>query len=219
MKVNWFKKSKMEIPDFWQEYLDSFKSTKNNNFEEMRFVVFDTETTGFNRILDRVLSIGAVSVIHNSVNVADSFEVYIKQQIFRPESVPIHGILKQGELEKISENEAMEQFLKYINNAVLIGHHVNFDIEMINQILQRNGLGVLQNITLDTGTLYKKSKHRIYKDQEKNYSLDDLIEALNVPNIDRHTATGDALITALVYLKILSRIKQGKSITLKDLLS
>jgi DNA polymerase-3 subunit epsilon len=185
----------------------------------MRFVVFDTETTGFNRILDRVLSIGAVSVIHNAVNVADSFEVYIKQQIFRPESVPIHGILKQGELEKISENEAMEQFLKYINNAVLIGHHVNFDIEMINQILQRNGLGVLQNITLDTGTLYKKSKHRIYKDQEKNYSLDDLIEALNVPNIDRHTATGDALITALVYLKILSRIKQGKSITLKDLLS
>jgi DNA polymerase-3 subunit epsilon len=71
-------------------------------------------------------------------------------------------------------------------------------------------LGKLKNKFIDTGYLYKKSKHIIYQENLKPLSLDDLCKELNVPTVDRHTATGDALITALVFLKILGRLDKRK---------
>jgi DNA polymerase-3 subunit epsilon len=47
--------------------------------------------------------------------------------------VPIHGILKEGKEEKITETEAVIQFLGFIKDAVLVGHHVSFDVKMINE--------------------------------------------------------------------------------------
>ena len=101
MKFNWFnKKENKVLPDYFLEYEDSLLNAPKLAIEETRFVVFDTETTGFNRMRDRVLSIGAVSLIDNTLNVNDSFEVYLKQEIFNPETVHIHGILKEGSIIK-----------------------------------------------------------------------------------------------------------------------
>jgi DNA polymerase-3 subunit epsilon len=54
--------------------------------------------------------------------------------------VPIHGILKQGKEEK-KKTEGIIQFLDFIKDAVLVGHHVSFDVKMINEGLKRMGLG------------------------------------------------------------------------------
>ena len=156
MKINWFrKKDKKPLPSYFLAYQESFLNAKKLPIKETRFVVYDTETTGFSR-KDRVLSIGAVSLIDNIINVNDAFEVYVKQKLFRAETVPIHGILKGGEIKKITELAALKLFLKYIGNAVLVGHHVNFDVEMMNEILRRNKLPILLNKTIDTDFLYKK---------------------------------------------------------------
>ena len=55
-------------------------------------------------------------------------------------------------------------------------------------------------------------------DREKVYSLDEIAEAYNVDLIERHTASGDAFITAIIFLKLLGRIRNKKELTLKDLL-
>jgi DNA polymerase-3 subunit epsilon len=47
--------------------------------------------------------------------------------------VPIHGILKEGRRRKKYRNEAVIQFLGFIKDAVLVGHHVSFDVKMINE--------------------------------------------------------------------------------------
>ena len=104
---NFFRNNK--LPYFWKEYLKTFKQKPSKTIETTRFIVFDTETTGLDIVNDRILSIGAVAIFNNTINVADSFEVYLKQQAFKAETVEIHGILKDGNLEKYSEKETLEK--------------------------------------------------------------------------------------------------------------
>ncbi|WP_238320849.1 3'-5' exonuclease [Neotamlana nanhaiensis] len=203
----------MNYPDFWLEYLNTFKSKKRGIIQETRFVAFDTETTGFDSKTDRILSIGAVSITGKTIQVNQSLEIYIEQDVFKPETVKIHGLLKKGSLQKITEIEAIKLFLDYIKDAVLVAHHAGFDKKMVNEMLIRNGLDKLKNRFIDTGILYNKSKHIIYRDNLKeHYSLDDLSDELNVTKEDRHTASGDALITAMVFLKILARLDKRKNL-------
>jgi DNA polymerase-3 subunit epsilon len=86
-------------------------------------------------------------------------------------------------------------------------------------MLLRHGLGKLKNNVIDTGVLFNKSKHIIYRDTLKPTSLDDLAKELNVPMADRHTASGDALITAFIFLKILSKLDKKHHLVWDYLLS
>jgi DNA polymerase-3 subunit epsilon len=211
MNFDWLFKKKHLFPDFWNDYLECFDNKKKDEaIPYTRFIAFDTETTGFDTKGDRILSIGAVSFVNKTIEVNKSLELYLEQAVFKPETVEIHGLMKTGTREKVSELEAIKLFLSYIKNDILIAHHANFDRNMINEMLLRHGLGALKNKFIDTGVLFKKSKHIIYQDSLKPHSLDDLAKELNVPTVDRHTATGDALITALIFLKILGRLDKRK---------
>lgn len=206
----WFRNKKH--PDFWIDYKNKFKKEQSNEIDVVRFVVLDTETTGLNIKTDKILSIGAIALTDNIITIADSLECYLEQSYFNPETVKIHGILKKG-IDKVSEKTALESFIKYIGNAVIIAHHVAFDVSMINQALKNNNLPKLKNKVVDTGFLYKKLKNI----KPKHYSLDYLCNQFNVPKHDRHTASGDAYITALLFLKILSKLKSEQKVYLSDL--
>lgn len=212
--MNWFKKKK--YPTFWKLYIESFKEKQNTHLENIRFVVFDTETTGLNIKQDRILSIGTIAVIENTLKVADSFECYLTQELFNTETVKIHGLLKESTYTKVNEEEAIIHFLAYIKNAILVAHHAAFDIAMINQALKRLKLPKLKNKVLDTGHLFKKTK----LDTSKNhFSLDQLSHKFNIPQHDRHTASGDAYITALLLVKLIAVLKKkNPSLTLNYLL-
>lgn len=81
----------------------------------------------------------------------------------------------------------------------MVGHHVSFDIEMINQALNRMNLGTLKNEYMDTDIMYQKLKHF---PQDQHTSLDELCDIYKIKKSDRHTASGDAYITALLFLKL-----------------
>ena len=208
---SWFKHNK--YPDFWKAYLKAFKTKQPKSIESTRFVVLDTETTGLDIVNDRILSIGAVAITNNQIDVADSFEFYLTQDEFNTETVEIHGILKEGSIDKISEKEAIEIFINYIGNSVLIAHHAAFDIEMINAALKRMNLPKLKNKRIDTGILYKKLEGK----KDNHFNLDVLCDEFNIPKHDRHTASGDAFITSLLFLKIISKLKSERTIHYSDL--
>lgn len=208
---SWFKHK--NYPPFFKSYLEKFKLPQTKDIENTRFVVFDTETTGLNTKTDRLLSIGAIAIINNVIDVSDSLEIYLKQETFNADSVKIHGILKGGTLVKMSETEALEHFLNYIKNSVLVAHHAGFDIEMINVSLKKLGLKKLQNKSIDTGVLYKKLNGK----SNAQFSLDILSEEFRIPQNDRHTASGDAFITAQLFLKILSKLKKERTVHYSDL--
>lgn len=209
--ISWFKYK--NYPIFWKEYSKTFKQKPPKSMENTRFVVFDTETTGLDIANDRILSIGAIGIFNNIIDVADGFEIYLKQDQFKAETVEIHGILKEGNLTKLSETEALENFINFIGNAVLVAHHTAFDIEMINAALKRLDLPKLKNKTIDTGILYKKLEGK----KDSHFNLDVLCKEFNIPKHDRHTAAGDAFITALLFLKIISKLKKERNLHYSDL--
>lgn len=200
---NWFKKDKKGYPEFWQSYLSCFDSKVKNNLEQ-RSVAFDTETTGLNYRTDVILSIGAVGIYENTISVSDYLELFLIQDIFKKETVPIHGILKEGKEEKITETEAVMQFLAFIKDAVLVGHHVSFDVKMINEALKRMGLSKLKNRSIDTDMMYQKFKGL---QEDQHTGLDELCGIFKIQTSDRHTAIGDAYITALIFLRLKSKWK------------
>jgi DNA polymerase-3 subunit epsilon len=106
MMWHWFRKKYNDNhPDYWKAYVDSFDKKIKKPIQETRFIAFDTETTGFDKKEDRILSIGAVEIINKTIKTNTALEIYIKQDVFKPETVKIHGILKDGDLKKISEEE------------------------------------------------------------------------------------------------------------------
>lgn len=214
-----FKRTPKNLPEFWKTYESLFKETQSKKFNDLIFVVLDTETTGFSFEDDRILSIGAVKIKNESISVQEVFDIYLEQEKFNKETVHVHGLLKNGQRECISEALALEQFLAYVGNAVIVAHHAGFDMGMLNTALVRHGLPKLKNMVLDTGVIYKKTLITSYLIQPKsNYTLDELAEKFSISRKDRHTALGDAYITAVAFLKIISRLKEKKNFSLKYLL-
>jgi len=210
-------KKKRDYPEFWMDYQNKFLTKIPETVEENTFVVFDTETTGFDFKNDRILSIGALKIQHKSIEISDVFEKYINQSTFNPETVAIHGIIKNDLNPDISEEDVIKEFLSYIGNSVLVAHHVAFDVGIINEALSRMRLPKLKNKVLDTMLLYRSSRiNSNLIDKERSYSLDEIAENLNISVKDRHTSAGDAYITAIAFLKIISRLSKQRNARLKD---
>ncbi|MFT5943205.1 MAG: DNA polymerase-3 subunit epsilon [Sediminicola sp.] len=216
--INLFKKHRRNLPDFWSTYEKSFDKKISNDIKSVRFVVLDTETTGFDYDNDRILCIGAIGLQNNTITIKDSLEVFVHQEHYNIESAKIHGILKKGKIERLSEKEALKQLLEYLGNSILVAHHTKFDVTMINRALERHGLPKLKNKALDTAVLYKKALlTTTLMEKKEQYTLDDLADKFDISKEDRHTAIGDSYITAIAFQKILNRMKYKKEPTLKDL--
>lgn len=212
-----------DAPDYWNAYHALFEREWDSKqlIEDTRFVVFDTETTGLDIKIDRILSIGAVGVQHGQINLSDSLECLIHQpKIGSAETIKIHGILAHNMEKGKPEAEALQQFVEYIQDAVLVGHHVNFDIAIINQALQRTLGDQLQNRVLDTARLAIRFEHlrHTYNVVPANYSLDALCDRYQIPTNDRHTAAGDAFITAILFLKLVRRLQDRGLTTVGELM-
>ncbi|MFH6992610.1 PolC-type DNA polymerase III [Flavobacterium sp. FlaQc-48] len=206
----------MSLFNLWKKEENLFD--ENSTIEETRFVVLDTETTGFDYDNDRILCIGALVLQNGIIAIQNSFEVYIEQDHYDKSTAQIHGILKAFVIPRPGESEALQQFLAFLGDSVIIAHHTIFDVTMINKALERNGLPELTNKRLDTAILYKKTLIKSHLFERKDhYTLDDLADKFDISKKDRHTALGDAYITAIAFLKIVKKLKEKKNINLNAL--
>ncbi|WKL45704.1 3'-5' exonuclease [Flavobacterium sp. ZE23DGlu08] len=216
--INFIEKSKTILFDLLGKSEKSSDEELLNDIDAVRFVVLDTETTGFDYTTDRILCIGAIVLQNNTIPINGSFEVYIQQEHYDQATAKIHGILKEFVIDRPTELEALQQFLDFLGDSIIIAHHTIFDITMINKALERNGLPELKNKTLDTAVLYKKTLLvSNLLERKENYSLDELADKFDISKKDRHTAMGDAYITAIAFLKILNKLRERKEITLRQL--
>ena len=183
------------------------------------FVVLDTETTGFSPEQDRILSIGALRVCQGRIRVKESLERFLEQERFDRTSVPIHGILRSGSSERYGEKEALAELLEFMGQAPVVGHHIAFDQAMLRAACRRCGLEPPSNPVIDTGLLYR---HTLIKSpllrKKDRYTLDELAGKFDISCKDRHTALGDAYITAIAFLKILELLRAKRPLTTRDLI-
>jgi DNA polymerase-3 subunit epsilon len=168
-----------------------------------RFVVFDQETTGLDPAKDRIVSIGAVAVVDGEIVLGDFFEEMLRVDEVTS-AVLVHGITPEQSRNGRDEGGAVTAFLAYIGGAVLVGHHVGFDHAILRAAAARLGLTV-PNPALDTMrlALALKDEGHLTLDPEAGFSLDGLCEHFRIPPHDRHTAPGDAFLTAQVFARLL----------------
>ena len=221
--LNWWKNRKQsQWPEFYRRYHDRFdqKLPMTTPLRELRLVVLDTETTGFDVQQDRILSIGAIELRGLTLYLENQLSCLVHQPlaVHNRESIPIHGIMPTYQADSCTEEEALENLLDYLGSAVLIAHHAGFDRQMIDAALVRLGAGRLRNHVVDTANLAKRVVPPTHFVAEKQYSLDELAQQYNIELQDRHTALGDAYITAILFLKLVTKLKGKDKFSLGDLL-
>jgi len=197
----------------WQGLARMLSRKPKYELSELHYVVLDTETTGFDYEKDRILCIGALRLQNESIAVQDCLEIYIRQEHYDRESTAIHGILSREERPCMDEKEALVDFMHYLGNGVIVAHHARFDLTMLNTALIRHRMPKIRNMVLDTSVLYRKmviDSPVVHK--KERYTLDELADKFDISKKDRHTALGDALITAFAFLRILHALRK-KGIT------
>jgi DNA polymerase-3 subunit epsilon len=194
--IDWIKNISKEYPDFWKSYLAKFESKSN------RYVVLSSETTGLNPKKDVILSFGAVAVVNDIIRIGDNFEVVILQYKYLHDNGLSNEFLIESKLSKLAEPQAMQAFVEYIGNAVLVGHRIYFDVEMINNVLEKMECGKLKNEALDIEIMHQK----LMDITNKSFSLEDLIKHYKLPLNEKNSASDDAYSIALLFLKLKSRL-------------
>lgn len=194
--LDWLKNINKEYPEFWKTYLSKFDKKSS------RFIVLSTETSGLNPLKDVILSIGSFSVIDNSIVIGDSFEAVLLQYKFLHDNGLSNEFLVESKMKKLGESEAIKLLIEFIGNSVLVGHHIDFDVEMINAALERLDCGRLKNEALDVDIMHRK----LNDINDKQFSLDELCKVYNIPKSDRNSSAEDAYKTALLFLKLKSRL-------------
>lgn len=172
-------------------------------YEGDEVVVFDTETTGLDTKKDEVLSIGAVKIKGDKILTSQSFEIFVKpSKQIRQESIKIHHI-RPCDLEQALEPlEAMRTFLEFIGNRPLVGYYLEFDIAMINRII-KPWLGInLPNPQTEISGLYFDKKIALIPQGNIDLRFDTILHDLNIPRMGQHNALNDAIMTAMVYIKL-----------------
>ena len=194
--LDWLKNINKEYPEFWKSYISKFDEKSS------RFVVLSTETSGLSPTKDVILSIGAFAVVNDSILIGDSFEAILLQYKFFHDNGLLNEFMVESKMKKLSEPDAIESFIEFIGNSVLVGHHIDFDVEIINTALERLYCGRLKNEALDIDVMHRK----LHDINDKQFSLDELCEIYNVPISDRNSSAEDAYKTALLFLKLKSRL-------------
>ena len=143
--------SAVSEPAFLAAYRGCFERTwaDETPVERVRFVVLDSETTGLDPRTDRIITIGAVAVQDGEILIADSFSRCSRWIATRRRSPSMASPAIKAST-ACPSREAMERFLDYVKDGVIVGHHIGHDIATFDAACQRHWGATLLNRSLDT---------------------------------------------------------------------
>jgi DNA polymerase III subunit epsilon len=179
---------------------------------ELTYTVFDTETTGLNPSEgDEIIQVGATRIVNGKMLRHESFEQLVDpRHPLSPESIPIHGIQPEMLVNQPTIDKVLPAFHAFAADTVLIGHNAAFDMRFLQLKEKLTGL-VFDQPVLDTLLL-----SAVVHPGQESHRLDAIAERLNVPVVGRHTALGDAIVTAEVFIKMIPLLAEKGIHTLRQ---
>lgn len=198
-------------PDFFA--FDPFRRNDRQGLRaaplsDLTYVVFDTETTGLRPGRgDAIVAVGAVRVVGASIRRGETFDRLVNpRRKIPPSSTRIHGIDDAMVRDAPAMAEILPAFRDFVGDAVLVGHNVAFDLNFL--ALHEGATGIrFTNPVLDTmflaGLLF---------DDAHDHSLDGLATQFEIALNSRHSALGDAVATAEIFVRELDALA-GHGIT------
>jgi DNA polymerase III subunit epsilon len=192
--------SRPEYYDF-----DLFKTTElsrsldERKLTELSYTVFDTETTGLNPSQgDEIIQIGAARIVNNKLLRQECFEQLVNPQRSIPAAtIPIHGIQPEMVVGKPTIDQVLPAFHAFAKDTVLVAHNAAFDMRFLQLKEGQSGV-VFDHPVLDTLLL-----SALVHPNQDSHRLEALAERFNVTIVGRHTAMGDAMVTAEVFVKLI----------------
>lgn len=179
---------------------------------DLTYTVFDTETTGLNPAGgDEIIQIGATRVVNGKLLRQESFEQLIDpKRRLSPESIPIHGIQPAMLVGKPTIDKVLPAFHAFAADTILIAHNAAFDMRFLQ--LKEAMTGVrFDNPVLDTLLL-----SAVLHPNQESHRLEAIVERLNLKIVGRHTALGDAIVTAEVFIKMIPLLADIGIFTLRQ---
>ena len=217
-----FTKPVVPVKDFVADYERGFqvKLNKERKIVDLTLLVLDTETTGVDINKDFILSYGSIKAKGTSILVTSSKEFYLKTKKLSKESIKVHELVSNQDT--ISREELIRIFLKDAGTLPIVGHHIGFDLALLEKAGRSFGLRKIKNPVIDTLDLGIRLE--IGKNADPNrinysdYSLDSMCLRYGIFPDDRHTAAGDAFLTAQLLIKLLKRARELGIQTVGDLM-
>lgn len=172
--------------------------------ESLTYTVFDTETTGLDPAGgDEIIQIGATRIVNGKLLRSECFDQLVDPRRSIPEAgIAIHGIRPAMVRGQPAIGEVLPAFHAFVSDTVLVGHNVAFDLRFLK--LKETATGVrFEQAVLDTLLLAS-----VVHPNAEAQSLEAIAARLGVSVTGRHTALGDALVCAQVFLKLLPLLRQ-----------
>lgn len=182
-----------------------FKKIKNIEHSKLKkeaekekskeYVVVDIETDGLDINNNKIIEIGAVKVGKNR----EEFQRLIKIQGKLPEEIVRLTKIddKMLEREGVPIGEALKEFSEFIGEKNLVGYNVNFDIQFLNEALDRENLPKIKNKVYDIMQYVKKENLFL-----KNYKLNTVLKTYGIEEEVPHRALEDARLEEKLILKV-----------------
>ena len=174
-------------------------------------VAIDCETTGLDARRDDVVSVAAVPIHGRRILMSRRFEATVRPSArMKRESIKVHR-LREGDVAGGRQIEdVLPELLRFIGPRPLIGYYLEFDLAMINRPLRRL-IGIeLPNARIEISGLYYERK---YGDAPPGAQVDlrfaAMVADLGLPALDQHDASSDALMAAMMYVRLVDLKQRG----------
>lgn len=167
--------------------------------DELTYTVFDTETTGLDPSGgDEIIQVGATRIVNRRLLGQECFDQLVDpQRALSDESIRIHGITPDLLVGQPTIASVLPAFSAFCADTVLVAHNAAFDMRFLQ--LKEAALGLrFDQPVLDTLLL-----SAVLHPAQASHRLEAIAERLGVSVVGRHTALGDAMVTAEVFLKML----------------
>ena len=186
----------------------------NDDLLSSTYVVFDTETTGFNAGgKDQMIEIGAVKLKDGEI--IDRFDELINPNRHIPDHITeLTNITDEMVKDKDDEEKVTKKFLEWTGDLPLVAHNAKFDISFLTSAMKKYNLGELKNTVIDTLELSRTLDQGFAR-----HSLSALVSRYNVDFDEEghHRADYDAEGTAKVYAKMMQKLSNQNIKKIKDI--
>src|SRR5690606_15280236 len=110
---------------------------------------------------------------------------------------------REDRTQGITTVQAIEQLLDFIGNRPICGFFIAYDRAILNRYIKEFYNFELPNQFLDVGDIFIEKYYKFLQGVQHQVTFEKLAKELNVPIIERHTALGDVISTALMYIKLM----------------